>query len=353
MDLPGQAKTPRMPKSSKNALTTRGAQPIITRTRYQLVGNYLLAQRPRQSPRAFAFPGGTFIGAQCPPKLHSTPHEPIIRISVHQKPPPMYELPDKPPYETVKQRGRGKPLTHPVDRLRTRLWFHVVAMRSGLPTPYAIEKALAGGQLQRDASGVFRPRKWGQYQKGLKVPDDRPSPINAIEQAERYFPGTARWFRSPIWPVLRGEKCDRFFVEEGLRQLSPEVQKVFFEEGAFEQRSPYPQKPFGQESKAELLAIGSFDALVATVLLVALSEDIASPTLRELALNLYISLQPSLKETPELKPFYPELFSEIDARCKHWVYLSPNERLDMVIFWQGVAEDKTDEPIGTQATKTE
>lgn len=248
-------------------------------------------------------------------------------------------LPDKLEYETVKTRGRGKPLTHPVDRLRTRLWFHVITLRSGLSNGYAVEKVLDGNFLKKDDAKIVRPKRWAKYQKGLKVPDDRLSLRNAIDQAESHFPGTAQWFRSPIWSVLRGEKCDRFFVEKGLRQLSPEVRRVFFEDAALEQRSLAPQKPFGVESKDVLSAIGGFDALVAAILLVTLSEDIASPALREMALALYISLQPCLKKSPELVPFYPELFSAIDVRCKHWVYLSPNERLDMVIFWQGVPNE--------------
>jgi hypothetical protein len=85
----------------------------------------------------------------------------------------MFQLPDKPPYESVKPRGKGRPSTHPIDQLRTRLWFHVITPQSGLLTSYAIEKALADNQLQRDASGVFRPSKWDQYRKGMKIPDDR------------------------------------------------------------------------------------------------------------------------------------------------------------------------------------
>lgn len=46
-----------------------------------------------------------------------------------------------------------------------------------------------------------------------------------------------------------------------------------------------------------------------------------------------------MKEQPEIAPFYQELFPWIDKRCKHWVYLSPNQRMDVVIFWQGVQDD--------------
>jgi len=194
-------------------------------------------------------------------------------------------FPPKPVYKTLKPRGRGKPATHPVDKLRTRLWFHVITLRSGLPSGYAVEKFLDGDFLKKDDAGIFRPRKWPKYQKGIKVPSDRLGSRNAVDQAESYFPGTAQWFRSPLWQILRGEKCDRYFVEKGLRQLPPDIKKVFFEEESHGQSLLSAQKPLGSESNAELLAIGGFDTLVAAVLLVVLSEDIASPTLRELQGN--------------------------------------------------------------------
>lgn len=239
-------------------------------------------------------------------------------------------------HTVIKPKGRGRPPTHPVDRLRTRLWFHVVKLRSGLPSAYAIEMALDGERVRKRDGDVSRPTKWDFYRDGDKVPSDKAGPRNAIEQAETSFAGTARWFRSPIWAVLRGEKLDRHDIERALRELQPEVVEILFEPEPREHESLPRQRPIDADCETRLAMLGSFDSLVATVLLVALSEEIASPDLRETALRIYHELQPALKEQPEIAPFYPELFSSIDKRCKHWVYLSPNQRMDVVIFWQGV-----------------
>ena len=239
----------------------------------------------------------------------------------------------------IQPRGRGRPPTHPVDRLRTRLWFHIVKLRSGLPSAYAIEMKLDGDRVRKRDADVSRPTKWDFYRDGDKVPDDRPNPRNAIEQAEAWFPGTARWFRSPVWPVLRGEKCDRTFVEHALRKLQPKIVETVFEPAPREYESHPRQKPFDADNVQRLVDFCDFDSLVVAVLLVALSEDIASPELRKSALHLYFELQPKLKVLPELSPFYEELFSSIDLRCKHWVYLSSNLRMDIVIFSRGVLED--------------
>lgn len=63
---------------------------------------------------------------------------------------------------------------------------------------------------------------------------------------------------------------------------------------------------------------------------------IASPELRETSLRIYFDLQSPIMEQPETRPFYAELFSLIDLRCKHWAFPSQNQRMDVVIFWQGV-----------------
>jgi hypothetical protein len=101
------------------------------------------------------------------------------------------------------------------------------------------------------------------------------------------------------------------------------------------------QRPFDEQSAQQLLAIGSFDSLVAAVLLAGLSEVIASPELRERALHLYVEIQAPLMRMALMDGTYLELFPLIDSRCKHWVYLSSNQRMDVVIFSQGVAADQT------------
>lgn len=199
--------------------------------------------------------------------------------------------------------------------------------------------AFDGDRVRKRETDVARPRKWDGYEKGAVVPTDKPGPRNAVEQAEARFPGTARWFRSPLWAYLRHEAFDARRIEDALRALHPEVVAVLFEAKPREHEHAPRQRPFDSDGVRQLLAIAGFDALVAAVLLAALAEVIASPQLRERALHLYVELQAPLREVPELAGIYPELFSLIDQRYKHWVYLSDNQRMDVVIFWQGVQAD--------------
>lgn len=240
----------------------------------------------------------------------------------------------------INPRGRGRPPTDPIDRLRTRLWFHVVQLQSGLSSAYAIEMALDGERVRKRESDVSRPRKWDQYKKGTKVPQDKPGERNCIEQAEAHYPGTAVWFRSPIWRLLKRETLDRRAIEAEMRALSPQVRALLFEaELRGEEKEPR-FKTFEEAEERALLAMCNFEALVAMSLLVAQAEEIASRELHERGLQLYLNLQAGLMETRELAPFYPELFTFIDQRFKHWVYLAPNQRMDVVIFWQGVQAER-------------
>ncbi|HKR45660.1 MAG TPA: hypothetical protein VJU59_39370 [Paraburkholderia sp.] len=229
--------------------------------------------------------------------------------------------------QSVSARARGRPTAHPIDRLRIRIWFHVVKLRSSLPSAYAIELALDKDRVRKRNADVARPRKWDGYERGEVVPADRPGTRNAIEQAEARFPGTACWFRSPLWAILRGESLDKQRLTDMLRNLDSAITAVLFEaEPRRDDEQPRPQD-FCHESVTQLEQIGTFDALVAAVLLAALSEQIAAPHLRELSLDLYIRLQAVVRHLPELGPFYADLFSAIDVVCKHWVYVSPTERI--------------------------
>ena len=241
-----------------------------------------------------------------------------------------------------KSRGRGRPPTHPVDRVRTKVWFNAVKISSGLPSAYALEMAFDGDRVRKRAKDVARPRKWDRYAKGKSVPADKPDPRNAVEQAEAKFRGTARWFRIAMWRWLRGESLDAHEIDRALRSLGPEVVSILFEAPRCGETKEPRMREFYPESVRILSNVGGFDALVAAVLLVALSEVIASPQLRERALQLYAELQAPLRQTPELASVYPELFSLIDQRCKHWIYVTPNQRFEIIMPWQTTPIDVTE-----------
>jgi hypothetical protein len=227
-------------------------------------------------------------------------------------------------------------MRHPVDVLRTRLWFHVVKLCSGLPSAYAVELALEPELVQLRIGGVVRPRKWDSYASGARVPRRIKGKRYAVELAEARFPGAAQYFDSPIWPVLRGEAVTQAWVDRQLRAMSPAILDILLQQHPI--IGDWQFGEFDEDRARRLAELGSFEALTAAVLLTTKSERIASARLRELALLTYRHLQPAITRLADTAPFADELFWAIDTVCKHWVFPTPQSRLEVVVFTKSLPE---------------
>jgi hypothetical protein len=236
-------------------------------------------------------------------------------------------------------RKRGRPLKTAAEKLRDRVWIHAVQLRSSLSTGYMLEKTIEPSRVKRKDGKISRPRKWDNYLNSDRGPGRIKGKQDSVLLAEAEFPGTAKWHRSPLWRSLEGKPMSAADCDAALRRLDQGVIDVLYTENPDAPGEGLKPRPFDPEVANQLFALGNFDALAAVVILVRLAEAIASPPLRDLSLSCYCSLQPAIAELPELKPFYEELFSMIDTRCKHWVFVSSNQRMEVVIFWQGVRDN--------------
>lgn len=230
---------------------------------------------------------------------------------------------------------RGRPPTDPIDQLRTRLWFHAVKLRSGLPSAYAIELALEPGREGEAQPSERRARKWDRYRDGDRVPDDRPGKPNAVELAEREFPGTARWFRSPVWESFKGARPPKDQLIRSLNELDAPVTGLLFEDVQVHDWTERRLRTLDVDLSIQIRDLNSFAALEAVCLLFALSETIASIDLRSAVFTLYRNMQRGLTETAELEPFFPELFDEVDALGKQWAFATQSWRLDVFLSLVG------------------
>lgn len=229
----------------------------------------------------------------------------------------------------------GRPKRNPIDVLRTKVWFYAVKARSGLPSAYAIELAIEPSIVKHKEAGVVRPRKWDGYQTGLRVPQRMVGKPYSVVIADQNYPGTASYFDSPIWAVLRGDQLNQRWIDDNLKALAPAITDLLMVSAPpMLQAIPQPDRfqKFDEETAYRLAEIGTFEALVALILLVKKSEQISSQELRELALNAYHHCQSWVKVLPEIAPIALDLFHEIDLKCKHWIYPSPEWRMEVVIF---------------------
>ena len=248
-------------------------------------------------------------------------------------------------FKTVTPPRRGAPDQHPADVLKTKLWVWVLKLISGLKTAYALELEIDPELVKQRTAGVVRPRKWDAYEKGLKVPKRIKGKRYSVDMAEAKFPGAKRYFDSPMWKVLRGQKLTAREVDQALRTLEGAVLEVLLEESVREGEQERRFRSFDVNTAKALAAVGTFDSLAATILLVAKSEAIGSVELRELALQCYLVLQGAISQLPEVQPWSSELFRMIDLTCKHWIFPFPNARMEIVIFTENLKDlPPLDEP---------
>jgi len=240
---------------------------------------------------------------------------------------------------SIPSRKRGRPPKTAAEKLRDRIWIHVVKLRSSLTTGYMLEKTVDTPQVKRQKGMISRPRKWDRYLNWERGPGQIKGKRNSVVLAEAEFPGTACWYHSPIWRALAPKPMTAEECETALIRLDIDVAELLFSIRSDAEHGNVEAHPFDQALADQLVATGSFDALAAAVVMVRWSEAIASPAFRDLALKCYGRLQPAIAKLPEIEPFYEELFSMIDNRCKHWVFIANNQRMDVVIFWEGIRDN--------------
>lgn len=139
------------------------------------------------------------------------------------------------------------------------------------------------------------------------------------------YPGTSRCFDSALWPLLRGDDVPLRTLVEELRELPMPVKEILFRPGSG------AAKLFDIETGSILSAFPSFDALVATVLLMKIGEILPDEKLRRNAIETYLEMQPELALVPELAPVADKLFDAIDVAFKHWTFVGNYERLEVAI----------------------
>jgi|GEM_PF-1118037 len=225
----------------------------------------------------------------------------------------------------------GRPTLSNVGRVQTKLWFQSVKVISGLSSAYAIEMKIDGDRIRARDIDIMRPRKWDQYAIAKATPHGRKGSTNAVDEAERHFPGSAIFYRSIAWQALKGEPLTLDDIDAGLQELGPQISTLLYELVDSNCPNQKCQKALDQSTIDSILKFGDFFALSALILLIAQSSVMASPLLRELAQEGYANLLPRLRADPVVAHVLPELMLVMDSAFKHWAFLSPNRRLDIVI----------------------
>lgn len=101
----------------------------------------------------------------------------------------------------------GRPLTDPVDRLRTRIWYNAVKARGGW-SDYQLDIEFARNEDEPRPTGPERTRAFEQIRREGTVPSPGTHPRRSYDLVQRVeshpeFRGTAGYFNSRFWDIVR------------------------------------------------------------------------------------------------------------------------------------------------------
>ena len=194
----------------------------------------------------------------------------------------------------------------------TRLWFDGVKAKSRLRSAYAIERTLESHLVRQGPDGLIRPCKWDAYEDGRRVPTGKSGEASPVDLAEVQYPGTAKFFNSPLRTLLRDSTGSMEWILDQLHRLPPKLRRLLFEPTVARGLAP-KLKSFDIGLAQQLANAGGFDALVASVLLMRRAELLPSTELRRLAWLAYMATQQSVRAVPALARMADELFGAIDS----------------------------------------
>ncbi len=234
---------------------------------------------------------------------------------------------------------RGRPQRHPVDVLFARLWMFKLMALAQLTTPKDIQIAIEPDRVKRTSEGVRRSGSWDLYAKGLRIPTPTRGRPDPVEMAEARFPGSARYFKTPLRALLRDEPTTSNWVADQLRTLPPAIRRVLFVRQPAKSSEDY-LAPFELEVAAALAAEGGFDGLSAAVLMMRWAELVPSTLARRAAWFAYMVIRQGIRDDPDIAPVADELFAMIDKRFPHWLYLAPDRRVEIVYVTYSLGRDR-------------
>ena len=206
---------------------------------------------------------------------------------------------------------RGRPKADPLDYLRTKVWCAMLARFLGVTSAYAVA-AMVDGNLDR-------LRTWQRHFKGETRAFAR-SGIDDVKRAETKFPGTARFYNSAIWHVLRGGRLTASECHCELVRQAPDLGFDYHVDhtlSAVREASPQHGLHIFAHARTEmeirdlLLECPTYDGLQALIILVALAEQAQNRSLRNILCITYRGMLPELIKRRAV-PFHSDMFDRVD-----------------------------------------
>lgn len=113
-----------------------------------------------------------------------------------------------------------------IDVLRTAFWFAEIKFRLKASTAYEVERILEPEAFGKNKDGdPIHRNKWSKYEVGQHVPSNA-----LVTQVDAKLSGTKRLLNHALWKALQAKPGVNENIDDWLRQLAPDIQKVVFHE---------------------------------------------------------------------------------------------------------------------------
>jgi len=219
----------------------------------------------------------------------------------------------------------GRPIRHPVDSLRTKVWFAQAAHAFSDKTAYWFWVNID------NKSGSLS--KWNKYRTGERMPRNGQSSVDIVAQ---HIPGTDIIFKALFWSILKGNNHSTDEIIKELHSLGGNfsiLPKIILDGGIW--KKPTDQNIPLLEAFAQLACFSKNDiyTLQAIVLLMAWADKITNVEFWNSCCDLYRNLLPELIMEIET-PFKDEILDNVDAFALKRNFPAVNQREDIFRSWK-------------------
>jgi hypothetical protein len=190
------------------------------------------------------------------------------------------------------------------------IWYRAVEHGLGLTSAYGVNQLLEPGTLRPGKDGIIRSRKWEGYRDGKHVPKDSDDSPSMVSLAERFSPGTAHWFRSPLWKALRGEFSHHQEVENCILEIE-HLHPILYQTEKIVGFTAHSFKPEGINKCVELDGIFLLESVVMAM---EYSHLTRHPELIAKSRELYIDVSLRISEIAPVSFHYLEMLDTLDYR---------------------------------------
>lgn len=229
---------------------------------------------------------------------------------------------------------KGRPKTHPLEWLKTKIWFALCA-RGRTPYwfhinvdnyNYVQECQKKGDKVDRELIKGHKS-KWEKYKNGKRT-----APSNIVDIVAKMFPGSDDIFYSHIWTILKGQKVPTYDVIKEIENSSDATIKYILKDCYWDNTHSAVHSENVDNIIKRISELSNFEALRAIILCLSWANEIENHIFWNELCNLYHRLLPRIILDYSI-PHRFELLVALDDFALFRQFSSDTSRNDIKRSW--------------------